>query len=77
MKITTTQRVEGAAPGETIEVDGERAAWLVANGYATAAGGNKADFDGVTSTTVPADQDPTNATAAPPEPVRPKVTPRR
>lgn len=59
MKLTATQPVEGAAPGETIDVDEKRGAWLLANGYATKPGGNPTDYDGATNTSVPADQDPT------------------
>lgn len=67
MKLTTTQPVEGVSAGHEVDVDNDRAAWLVANGYATKPGGNPATFDGRLATTVPADQDPTNGSRRPAE----------
>ena len=59
MKVTTMQPVEGAAPEQDVEVSEDRGAWLIANGYATKAGGNPPDFDGIRTTTVDREADPT------------------
>lgn len=66
VKLTTTQPIEGVGAGKDIDVADDRGAWLLANGYATERGGNPTTFGGATTTTVPADQDPTLGRNSPP-----------
>jgi hypothetical protein len=56
--VTLHQDVEGHKANDEIEVDDDRAAWLVAQGYASIKGD---DSDKTRITDVPADKDPTLA----------------
>jgi hypothetical protein len=62
--IQLTQPVQGHGVGEIIEVDGERAEWLVRQGYAsmtTPFGNMRKGQDRITETDVTSDKDPTLA----------------
>ena len=60
MKLILTSPVEGKQPGATVDVNEDRAEWLLVNGYAKAEGGNKEDF-GRNATNVPDAKNPTLA----------------